>query len=122
MRSLMEFAQDIYDKISEGHSGGSLNRYGQDPRPNGYMVGGHSWTMTVHPHHLDADLIYHYIIQQQYILDDPEMFLGWRTHKGKVYFDISEYFTDQNSALYWAKRQKELAVWDISRQTDILVT
>ncbi len=111
----------IYTILEDIHNGkdGSIH-VGTGERPTkGYMVGGASWTMTVASEMLDAYVLADFLNAHRAILSWEEKYLGWWTHKGRVYFDVADNVTDAHTAVTLGQYRKEIAIFNLNRMEEV---
>lgn len=108
----------ILDAIHNGEDGSIHLTSGEAPK-TGYMVGGASWTMTVAPEMLDAYVIADFIHAHKAMLSWEHHFIGWWTHNGRIYLDVSENVHHFSHALELGYERKELAIFDLNTMTEV---
>lgn len=102
----------ILDSIHNGQDGSTHLVTGEAPR-KGFMVGGVSWTMTVTPEMLDGYVIADFIHCHVKQLTWDNFYVGWWTHKGRIYFDVAENVDAYSDAMILGQARKELAVYNV---------
>lgn len=55
------------------------------------------------------------------MLSEPDLYVGWWTNKGRIYFDVSRVHTHEHHARSEAKRLNEMAYWDVQNKTGTFV-
>lgn len=108
----------ILRSIASGESGGTINRSLFTPT-EGWMVGGYSWSMVVHPDILFHDTLESFIDHHWSSLDIPDYYVGWWKHEGRWWFDISTNHLNYGNALAIGRERHELAIWDVKAKQEI---
>ena len=110
-------ASKIMDAVSHG-SGGSINMKGMHPT-GGYMVGGKSWTLTARPEQFDSYTVMDFLEAHTTVLTWGTVYVGWWWNGGRIFLDISDNVKEFIPAYDLGQRRKELAIWDVLRETEI---
>lgn len=112
------FIDSIVEAIFEGKDGSLSPVTGKAPK-DGYMVGGVSWTMTVTPQEFIPEHVALFVTAHRLTLVDPRYYVGWWTHNGRIYLDISEHTASESDAIILGYSRKEIAVWDVFNSQEI---
>lgn len=117
---LTVIARDAWASIREGEDG-TAGRRGVPT--HGYMVGGASHTLIKSLGTVTYEDVYAYVEANAEMFTDPEFYLGWWTHKGKLYLDVAEHFTEalRDDALAYARFRREIAIWSLHDAEEIKV-
>ena len=107
------------------HGGGTFQLGGLPvTHGNGYLVGGQTISNVCDRGESDAQLVAalrHFISQRHALLEKPGLFLGtWRDDAGRIHLDVSRHIEDKAEALATAILRKELAIWDVTGQREIV--
>lgn len=113
----------IVSEIFAGRDG-SYNPVFHKVPTTGYMVGGASWTLTVPVGRFGGEMVYDFVTAHIMFLRDPrtgegDRYIGWWTHEGRVYLDVSDNVTDKSEAVRLGRLRKEISVWDIEKGEEI---
>jgi len=100
---------------------GSLNPFTNSTPDDGYMVGGVSWTMTVTPAEFLEEHVTLFVNAHRFTLSDPRYYVGWWTHNGRIYLDISECIAGPVEAKVAGMQRKEIAIWDVKNSQEIAI-
>lgn len=112
----LSLALIYYTKLNGGCT---LNRF-QDVPTDGYMVGNGEVGMVFENMEQVNQLELAHWVDKFLKTTYNGYFGGWiDPTSGKVYFDSSDRFESLKLALYWAKRRKELAIYDIANKETI---
>lgn len=109
----------ILDSLANREDG-SVSVNGVAPK-YGYMVGGVSWSMVVHPEMVDSYTVSDFLSAHRAQLSWDGFYVGWWTHENKVYFDVSVNIVDRAAALKLASENGELAIYDLDENEEIMV-
>lgn len=112
-------ASKIMDAVSLGNDG-SISMKGETPK-TGYMVGGKSWTLTARPGHFDSYTVMDFLEAHKVVLSWSTVYVGWWTHKGRIYLDVSDNVPDFIAAYDLGLRRGEIAIWDIQLSSEVKV-
>ena len=115
--TLMNIASKIMDSVTVGN-GGSINMLGMHPT-GGYMVGGKSWTLTARPPQFDSYTVMDFLAAHTPVLTWGTVYVGWWWNGGRIFLDISDNVKEFIPAYDLGQRRKELAIWDVLRETEI---
>lgn len=110
----------IIEAIFEG-KGGSFNPITLMTPTTGFMVGGVSWTLLVTPENFETFMVENYVKAHLELLVNENFFVGWWTHKGQIYLDISERTNTLQEAVFLADSRKEKAIWHLDTSQEVLL-
>jgi hypothetical protein len=90
------------------------------------------YALSIDPEHTETlndayptvgDLLGYVFDHEEILSREGKFFGGWvDTEDGTLYLDVVTLVEDKDTAISWAKRHKELAVFDLSAGTEIRVT
>ncbi len=114
---IMDIVQHITGEILHGRDG-SVSLAGNTPE-SGFMVGGASFTVTVTPAKFSEDIVREFILSNAEKLSTPDYYVGWWTHNGRIYLDVSNKVESSYTAVHIGRVRKEIAVWDVAKGEEI---
>ena len=106
------------------NGGFSFNlEYGFHPPKKGYMVGGLTKALTfVNIEELSKGKEKIISLLEEYAQGDKFLFLGgWKALNGTIYIEPSELYLTKDAALMKGKENKEIAIYDLKEEKDILI-
>lgn len=116
---IKEAAVFIATEVAEGRDGSYSFNY-EEPK-TGFFVGGRSWTLVTRPDVFDPYTALDFLEAHRTVLSHKAVFVGWWTHQGKVYLDVTDRFRSRQNAIAEGKARGEIAIWDIERKEEINV-
>jgi hypothetical protein len=111
-------AEHIMTELSEGRDG-SICGKGVNVPTKGFMVGGKSWTLTAQTENFDSYTVLDFVTAHRAALSWEDTYVGWWTHKGRVYLDVADNIPDRDSAVHMGTQRGEIAIWDICKSQEI---
>lgn len=102
----------VLDAIHNGSDGSVHVGTGEAPT-KGYMVGGASWTMTVHEDMVDAYVVMDFLNAHKAMLSWESKYVGWWRHEGRIYFDVSDNVMDYATAAQLGRDRRELCIFNL---------
>lgn len=113
----MDVWQHITGEILAGRDG-SISIHGTTPE-DGFMVGGASHTVTVTPAKFHEGIVREFILSNAEKLSTPDYYVGWWTHNGRIYLDVSNKVESSYTAVHIGRVRNEIAVWDVVNAAEI---